>query len=129
MRIDLKTVNVAFIVFLAIYLPTYLRFTPYHFTNTVFEYLAPWLPYLAAFFSGLTMAYLEKNGSRFNSLLLTALISISLGLANYIGPSDLPGLYYSLWVTGLSLPIVLFLVGAGLGAKSLIKAVYSEIKP
>jgi hypothetical protein len=129
MRIDLKAVSVAFIVFLAIFLPTYLRFTSYDFTNTVFSYLAPWLTYLAPFFSGLAMAYLEKINTRFNSILLSALISLSLGLANFIGPSDLPGFYYSFWVTGLSLPIVLFLVAAGLGAKSLIKALSNEIKP
>ncbi|GEM_PF-4053500 len=129
MRIDLKAVSLAFIIFLVIFLPMYLRFSTYDFTNIAFSYLAPWLPYLAAFFSGLTLAYREKLVSRFNSLLLSVLISLSLGLANHIGPSDLSGIYYSIWITGLSFPFVLFLVVAGLGTKNLIKAVSNEFKP
>jgi hypothetical protein len=129
MRIDLKAICLAFIVFVVVAHPAYLRFYLYDFTNSVFSSLVPCLPYTAAFFSGLTLAYHEQINSRFNSLLLSALISIGLGLANYIGPSDLPGFYYSMWVTGLSFPIVLFLVVAGLGAKNLIKVVSNEIKP
>ncbi len=129
MRIDLKAICLAFIVFVIVAHPISLRFSLYDFTNSVFSYLIPWLPYLGAFCSGLTLAYREKISSRFNSLLLSVLISFSLGIVNYIGPSDLPGFYYSMWVTGLSFPIVLFLVVAGLGAKSLIKVVSNEIKP
>jgi hypothetical protein len=127
MRIDLKAIGVAYLVFLALYLPIYLRFTPYGFTKTISSNLAPWLPYLAIFFSGLAMAYYSNFNRRFNALLLTVLIALSFGLANYFGPSDFPGFYSSVWVTGLSLPIVLFLVVAGLGARNLIKAVSSEI--
>jgi hypothetical protein len=129
MRIDLKAIGIAYLVFLALYLPIYLQFTPYDFTKTISSNLTPWLPYLAIFFSGLVMAYYSSFNRRFNALLLTALIALSIGLANHFGPSDFPGFYGSVWVTGLSFPIVLFLVVAGLGAKNLIKVVSNEIKP
>ena len=129
MRIDLKALGISFLTFLIIYLPIYLRFTSNNFIATFLSSLAPLLPYFAAFFSGLTLAYFSKFNQWFNSLLLTALISLSLGFANYFLPSDLPGFYYSAWISALSFPIALFLVVAGLGAKSLMKAVSNEFLP
>jgi hypothetical protein len=109
MRIDFKAIGIAFLVFLVVCTPMFLSFP------------IPGLPYIAAFLGGLTVAYRSRFGERANCVLLAALISLSLGLANYVGPSDFPGLSASAWVIGLSFPVALFMVVAGLGARGFFK--------
>jgi hypothetical protein len=121
MRADLKAIAIAFlayaVVFLAAFLPSILSIS----LGATFELVAPWFPYVAAFLGGITLAYRSRFSERLNGFVLSALIALSLGFANYYGPSDLPFLYASVLVTGISFPIVLFLVVAGLGAKNLFK--------
>ncbi|HNI72641.1 MAG TPA: hypothetical protein PKN13_10165 [Accumulibacter sp.] len=117
MRADLKATGVAYLVFLAVYPPVYLGPIIGEPAGAVLSLVTPWLAYIAAFLGGLTVAYRSRIGERLNCLLLAVLIALSLGLTNYFGPSDFPGLNASAWVAGLSFPIALFLVAAGLGAK------------
>jgi hypothetical protein len=78
-------------------------------------------PYIAAVIAGLVLAHQCSSPSHEtkNALLLGIFISLLLGLLNWLGPSDLPGLYYSAWIFMLSLPVTLFLVFAGTGLKGL----------
>ena len=121
MRADPKAIGIAYLVFLVVYLPVYLQPTLGESAGRAFSFFAPWLPYIAAFLGGLTVAYRSRISESLNCFLLAVLIALSLGLVNYIGPSDFPGLNASAWVTGLSFPIALFLVAAGLGAKGFFK--------
>ena len=114
MRVDFKATGIALLVFLIICAPMFLSFP------------VPGLPFVAAFLGGLTIAYRSCFGERSNCVLLAVLISLSLGLANYVGPSDLPGLSASAWIIGLSFPVALFMVVAGLGAKGLFKKMVSR---
>lgn len=114
MYIDFKAIGIAFLVFLIVCAPMSLSFP------------VPWLPYIAAFFGGLAIAYRSRFGERSNCVLLAMLISLSLGLSNFVGPSDFPSLSASAWVIGLSFPVALFMVGAGLGAKGLLKKMVSH---
>jgi hypothetical protein len=109
MRIDFKAIGIALLVFLIACAPMFLSFH------------VPWLPYIAAFFGGLTIAYRSRFGEHSNYALLAVLISLSHGLSNFIVPSDFPALSDSTWVIGLSVPVVLFMVGAGIGAKEILK--------
>ena len=114
MRVDFEATGIALLVFLVVCAPMFLSFP------------VPGLPYIAAFFGGLTIAYRSRFGERSNCVLLAVLISLSLGLANFVGPSDFPGLSASAWVIGLSFPVALFMVVAGLGAKGLLKKMISR---
>lgn len=114
MCIDIRATSTAFLVFLVVCVPMF------------FSFPVALLPYIAAFLGGLTIAYRSRFGERSNCVLLAVLISLSLGLANYVSPSDLPGLSASAWIIGLSFPVALFMVIAGLGAKGLIKKIASR---
>ncbi len=118
MRADFKATGTALLVFLVVCAPMYLSFPV--------PALLPALPYIAAFLGGLTIAYRSRYGEPSNCVLLAVLISLSLGLANLVGPSDFPGLAASAWVIGLSFPVALFMVVAGLGAKGLLKMMVSR---
>lgn len=74
-------------------------------------------PCLAAVIAGWVLAHQSTSPSHEtrNALLLGILISLLLGLLNWLVPSDLPGPYYSLWISLLSLPVALFFVFAGTG--------------
>lgn len=78
-------------------------------------------PYIAPVVAGLVLAHKSSSPSNEtkNAFLLGVLISLLLGTLNLLTPSDLPGVYYSVWVFVLSLPITLFLVFAGTGLKGL----------
>lgn len=114
MRVDFKATGIALFVFFVVCAPVFLSVP------------VPGLPYVAAFLGGLTIAYRSRFGERSNCVLLAVLISLSLGLVSYIGPSDFPGLSASAWVIGLSFLVVLFMVVAGLGSKGLFKAMFSR---
>lgn len=74
-------------------------------------------PCLAAVIAGWVLAHQSTSPSHEtrNALLLGIFISLLLGLLNWLAPSDLPGPYYSLWISLLSLPVALFFVFAGTG--------------
>ena len=120
MRIDMKAVGIGYLTFLCIFLLIYLPFVPGSFTSSIFQKIAPVVPYISFFISGLVVANYSRFKIRISQVILAILISLSLGLANYYGPSDFHGIKATLWVIGISLPIVFLFVIAGQGAKELI---------
>jgi hypothetical protein len=122
MRTDFKATGIALLVFLVVCAPMYFSFP----VPVLLPVLLPVLPYIAAFLGGLTIAYRSRFGERSNCVVLAVLISLTLGFANLVGPSDFPGLSASAWVIGLSFPVALFMVVAGLGAKGLLKKMVSR---
>jgi len=110
MRVDIKALTISYLAFICIYLLVYIPLNP----------IAPYLPYIAVTISGSLLARYTKNALKVNTVILTLLISLSFGMANYFGPSDFPGLKATGWVIGISIPIVLFLVIAGQGLNEIV---------
>jgi len=115
-----RSIAIGYAVFLVIASPAYLSPA----WNVPPSEIIGFFPYIAAVVAGLVLAHLTSSHETRNALVLGSLISLSLGLLNLLAPyvglgSDLPGLYHSVWIVLLSLPVTLFLVFAGTGLKGL----------
>ena len=116
MRVDIKALSISYFAFVSMHLLVYVPSNP----------IASFLPYLAVIISGFLLERNSDTNTKFSTVILTVLISLSLGIANYFGPSDFPGLKATAWIFGISLPIVLFLVIAGRGLNEIVMRMKSN---
>ena len=119
----------AFLIFWFIAAPAFFRYAR-DLLSFIPSGLVGWLPYIAAFLSGLLYAYLLPSNRDRDCILLGLLIGASVGGLNYMGPffgrlTDLPGLTASLIIGGIASLVSIFLVFAGAGSKG----IFREQKP